>query len=94
MHSVGGWIRIGHLAHHLRLSHLTWLLMLLIMLRLLLCLQDGACMSLLRLVLGLRVLRGLLVVLCVVHDGEWQLRDVDRAWAVKNVDVGFGIRLG
>jgi len=50
--------------------------------------------GLLRLMLGLRVLRGLLVVLCVVHDGEWQLRDVDRAWAVKNVDVGFGIRLG
>ena len=51
-------------------------------------------MSLLRLMLGLRVLRGLLVVLCVVHDGEWLPRDVDHAWAVKNVDVGFGIRLG
>jgi hypothetical protein len=33
-------------------------------------------------------------MLCVVHDGEWLLRDVDRAWTVKNVDVGFGIRLG
>ena len=64
------------------------------MLRLLLRLQHRACVSLLRLMLGLRVLRGLLVMLCVVHDGERQLRDVDRAWAVKNVDGGFGIRLG
>ena len=68
--------------------------MLLIMLRLLLRLQHRACVSLLGLMLRLRVLRGLLVVLCVVHDGEWLVRDVDRAWAVKNVDVGFGIRLG
>ena len=68
--------------------------MLRIVLRLLLRLQYRACMSLLRLMLGLRVLRGLLVVLCVVHDGEWLPRDVDHAWAVKNVDVGFGIRLG
>jgi hypothetical protein len=57
-------------------------------------LQHRACVSLLGLMLRLRVLRGLLVVLCVVHDGEWLVRDVDRAWAVKNVDVGFGIRLG
>jgi hypothetical protein len=65
-----------------------------IVLWLLLRLQDGACVSLLRLMLGLRVLRWLLIVLCVVHDGEWRLRDVDHASDVKNVDVSFGIRLG
>lgn len=53
--------------------------MLRVVLGLLLRLQDGTCVSLLRLMLGLRVLRGLLVVLRVVHVGEWRLRDVDHA---------------